>query len=77
MHLCADSKRKINTFFWRFGRRLISCWGDELDYLPGHQDFDVLGVLVVVLDGLLLTSELHDDKLDNNCLLLRFAVLEN
>jgi len=32
---------------------------------------------VVVLDGLLLTSELHDDKLDDYCLLLRLAVLED
>lgn len=32
---------------------------------------------MVVLDGLLLTSELHDDKLDDYCLLLRLAVLED
>lgn len=32
---------------------------------------------MVVLDGLLLTSELHDDKLDDHRLLLRLAVLED
>lgn len=32
---------------------------------------------MVVLDGLLLTIELHDDKLDDYCLLLRLAVLED